>query len=71
MTCDKKFIKFFSGAPLGVTPRGLPQKEKKIGLDESYLMTPHDQKLDFWLKSYWNWSFCGSSRALGVPNGPT
>ena len=52
-----------------VSPRSHPYKvtpkDKKLGLDEIYLMTPKYQKLDLRFKSYSNFYiigfFCGTT----------
>ena len=52
-----KFMKFdmknwFLGS-MGSNPlKWLPPKNKDLGLDEPYLTTPLDQKLELWLNSY-------------------
>ena len=34
--------------------KGLPPKDKDLGIDETYLTVPLDRKLDMWRKSYSN-----------------
>ena len=43
-----KFVANYENSDIEVTPRGYSQV---LGLNEPYLKSPQDRKLDYWLKS--------------------